>query len=202
MNIFLIRHGQKMENDKNHESLELTEVGHKQADLLGKRLSKYNIEKIYSSNMIRAIQTAEGINKYLGVEIITKPELREIHMGDCDIHGWSYLEENYPSFIEEFKKHKSDLRYPPNGECGDDVWQRAKDVIFEIADTNYESVAVVTHGGVIRSLICGLLNIDQNRRFYLGNPPENCSISMIKYNKKNREFFLHSFNDYAHLEIE
>lgn len=30
------------------------------------------------------------------------------------------------------------------------------------------------------SLICGLLNIDQSRRFYLGNPPENCSISMIK----------------------
>ena len=191
-----------MDIEKNHESLELTEVGFKQADLVGKRLSKYGIEKIYSSNMIRAIQTAEGINKYLGVEIITKSELREIHMGDCDIHGWRYLEENYPSFIEEFKKHKSDLRYPPNGECGDDVWQRAKDVILEITETDYESVAVVTHGGVIRALVCGLLNIDQNRRFYLGNPPENCSMSLIKYNKISKEFFIHSFNDYAHLEIE
>ena len=200
MNIFLIRHGQKMEDDKNHESLGLTEKGFEQADLLGRRLSKYDIKKIYSSNMKRAVQTSEGLNKYLGVEIITKPELREIHMGDCDTYGWNYLEENYPLFIEEFRKHNSDLRYPPNGECGDDVWQRVKEVIHEMLETDYENVAVVTHGGVIRSLICGLLNIDQSRRFYLGNPPENCSISMIKYDKKSKEFFIHSFNDCAHLE--
>lgn len=200
MNIFLIRHGQKMEDDKNHESLGLTEKGFEQADLLGRRLSKYDIKKIYSSNMKRAVQTSEGLNKYLGVEIITKPELREIHMGDCDTYGWNYLEENYPLFIEEFRKHNSDLRYPPNGECGDDVWQRVKEVIYEMIETDYENVAVVTHGGVIRSLICGLLNIDQSRRFYLGNPPENCSISMIKYDKKSKEFFIHSFNDCAHLE--
>lgn len=121
MNIFLIRHGEKMYDDKNHEGLGLTEEGLKQADLLGKRLHKYSIEKIYTSNMKRAIQTAERINKYLGVEIITKPELREIHMGDCEIYGWHYLEENHPLFIEEFSKHKTDLRYPPNGECGDDL---------------------------------------------------------------------------------
>ncbi len=201
MNIFLIRHGQKMEDDKNHEGLGLTEEGLKQADLLGKRLSKYNIEKIYSSNMKRAIQTSEGINMYLGLEIIIRPELREIHMGDCDIYGWRYLEENYPLFMEEFIKHNSDLRYPPNGECGGDVWQRAKDVIYEIIKNDYENVAIVTHGGVIRSLICGFLNISQSRRFYFGNPPENCSISMIKYNKNTNEFFIHSFNDCAHLAV-
>lgn len=200
MNIFLIRHGQKMEDDKNHESLGLTEKGFEQADLLGRRLSKYDIKKIYSSNMKRAVQTSEGLNKYLGVEIITKPELREIHMGDCDIYGWNYLVENYPLFIEKFRKHSADLRYPPNGECGYDVWQRVKEVIYEMIETDYENIAVVTHGGVIRSLICGLLNIDQSRRFHLGNPPENCSISMIKYDKKSKEFFIHSFNDCAHLE--
>ncbi|NLV36992.1 MAG: histidine phosphatase family protein [Clostridiaceae bacterium] len=201
MNIFLIRHGQKMEADKNHEALGLTEEGFKQADLVGRRLQKYSIGKIYSSNMKRAIQTAEGINKYLGVEIITKPELREIHMGDCDLYGWRYLEENYPLFIEEFRKHKFDLHYPPNGECGEDVWQRAKNVISEIIKTDFRNVAVVTHGGVIRSLICGLLKIDQNKRFFLGSPPENCSITMIKYNKSDKEFYIHSFNDYAHLEV-
>lgn len=201
MNIFLVRHGQKIEDDKNHESLGLTEEGFKQADLLGKRLSKYDIQKIYSSNMKRAIQTSEGLNKYLGVEIITKPELREIHMGDCNIHGWHYLEKKYPLFMEEFRKHNSDPRYPPNGECGNDVWQRAKEVIYEIIEADYENVVVVTHGGIIRSLICGLLNIDQNRRFYLGDPPENCSISVIKYNKKSKEFFMHSFNDCAHLGV-
>jgi broad specificity phosphatase PhoE len=79
-----------------------TPVGYKQADMLGKRLKKYGIDKIYSSKMVRAIQTAQEINKHLGVEIVVRPELREICMGDCDSKGWSYLEENYLEFIKDF----------------------------------------------------------------------------------------------------
>lgn len=200
MNIYLIRHGEKIEKDKNHETLGLTEKGFKQADLLGKRLRGYSIDKIYTSNMKRAVQTAEEINRHLGVEIIVKPELREIHMGACDTEGWGYLEQNYPAFIEEYEKHDSDLRYPPDGECGEDVWDRTVRVINEIVESESDNIAVVTHGGVIRAIICGILQLSQARRFYLGAPPKNCSISVIKHDKKKNRFFVHTFNDYAHLE--
>lgn len=200
MNIYLIRHGQKMEDDKNHELLGLTEKGIKQAALLGKRLRKYNIDKIYSSSMKRAIQTAEEINKYIGVEIVVKRELREIHMGACDTEGWAYLEENYPEFIKEFNEHEIDMRYPPDGECGEDVWERTSKVINDIVECDFQNIAVVTHGGVIRAIACGILKLSQTRRFYLGAPPGNCSISILKYDKKANVFYLHSFNDCAHLE--
>ena len=55
------------------------------------------------------------------------------------------------------------------------------------------------HGGTIRSMICGLLDIPQEKRFYLGLPPENCSITVLKYNEKDEKFYLHIFNDYTHL---
>lgn len=200
MNIYLIRHGEKADDDKNHELIELTAKGFRQADLLGLRLKRYSIDKIYASSMKRAIQTAEGINRHLGVEIIIRPELQEINMGACNIGGWANLEKNYPEFIREHEKHEKDLRYPPDGENGGDVWNRASKIIEEIAHSNLENVAVVTHGGVIRATICGLLKISQTRRFYMGNPPQNCSISVIKYDRTNNEFILHSFNDYAHLE--
>ncbi len=132
MNIYLVRHGQKMEDDKNHESLELTDRGFIQADIVGKRLKNYNIDKIYSSNMKRAIQTAETINNHLNVEITISNDIREIHMGVCDTKGWAYLQEKYPDFIKEFNKHETDLRYPPDGECGEDVWNRAMNLINEI----------------------------------------------------------------------
>ncbi len=200
MNIYLVRHGQKMENDKNHELLELTDRGIIQADIVGKRLKDYNIDKMYTSNMKRAIQTAEIINNHLDVEIIVSNDIRETHMVACDTEGWAYLQENYPDFVEEFNKHETDLRYPPDGECGEDVWNRASRLIGKIVNSELENVVVVTHGGVIRSILCGILQINQARRFCLGVPPENCSISIIKYNKNTNKFYIHSFNDYAHLE--
>lgn len=200
MNIYLIRHGQKKENDKNHDALELTETGLIQADLLGKRMAKYNIERIYSSQMIRAIQTAEQINKYIQTEIVIRPDLREIHMGACNHLGWKHLEDNYPDFIREYRLREKDLPYPPDGECGEDAWKRALPVLTEIAGTGLQNVAVVTHGGLIRAFISGFLGIHQARRFYLGLPLWNCGISIVRYNENDQSFYLQSFNDGAHLE--
>lgn len=200
MNIYLIRHGEKTEDDKNHASLELTEKGFHQADLLGRRLTKYSIARIYSSDMTRAIQTAQTINQYLGVHIITNAGLREIRMGACDTMGWPYLVERYPEFMEEFSRHDADIPYPPDGECGRDVWQRAGQVIRDITMTGLDNVAVVTHGGVIRILLSGFLGLGQERRFYIGEPLMNCSISIIKYDERRQCFYVHSINDYAHLE--
>lgn len=199
MYIYLIRHGDKFEEYGNRDLLELTEKGYKQAELLGKRLSKYNIEKIYSSKMVRALQTSETINKYLNVDIAIRPDLREIDMGECELKGWDFVKENYPDFMEEFLKHKIDIPYP-KGECGKDVWERSIKVIEEITKSDLESIAVVTHAGVIRALISGFLGLAQQRRFFIGFPPENCSISIIKYDKGTGEFYIHSVNDYAHLE--
>ncbi|HEX2953266.1 MAG TPA: histidine phosphatase family protein [Bacillota bacterium] len=200
MNIYLIRHGQKQENDKNHDALELTETGFRQADLLGRRLAKYHIERIYSSQMVRAIQTAEQINKYLKTQIVIRPDLREMHMGACNLLGWKYLEEHYPDFIREYRFGQADLPYPPDGECGEDAWQRARKVMNEIASTGLQNVAVVTHGGLIRAFISGILGIHQSWRFSLGPQLWNCGISIVRYNEKEQRFYLESFNDGAHLE--
>lgn len=199
MNIYLIRHGDKQEDWRNWEGLELTEKGFRQANLLGQRLRKYGIDVIYCSDMIRAIQTSEEMNKFLNVDIRIRHELREIDMGDCDKFGWDHVKNNNPDFIAEFSKHTTDIPYP-NGECGQDVWNRAIKVIHEIVESKLKNVAVVSHGGVIRALISGFLGLGQERRFYIGAPPENCSISVVRYKHESNEFYVHTVNDYAHLE--
>ncbi len=196
MNIYLIRHGEKAEYVGDVSRIKLTEKGIKQADLLGKRLINDGIEVIYSSDMLRAVQTAEEINKYLNVEIKIRSNLKEINMGECDSKGWDYVFDTYPDFKIQFEKHEVDISYP-NGECGEDVWNRAKKTLYEIVNSGLDNVAIVAHGGTIRSLICGALNIPQVSRFYFGYPPEHCSISILKHN--NDRFFLHTFNDYLHL---
>lgn len=67
--LFLIRHGQYEVGAKEANQMVLTQLGHEQADLTGRRLKeltrKFKFTKVYNSTMIRAIQTADNIIRYL-----------------------------------------------------------------------------------------------------------------------------------------
>lgn len=206
MDILLIRHGSTEhssgKNYNEHKKCpdpELNELGHNQAELLAERIKNYDIQKIYSSDLKRAIQTAEIMNKYIRKDIEIREELREINMGRLHLSTWEEIRKEDPQYYEEWHKRLKDLPYP-EGECGEDVKKRCFTVIDKIISSDYERVAMVLHGGTLRSLLCAFLNIGQVKRFYFGMPPENCSISVIKYNKESKEFYIHSFNDAAHLE--
>ena len=73
-------------------------------------------------------------------------------------------------------------------------------MLDEIIRLDLDNVAIVIHGGTVRSMICGALGIAQEKRFFLGQPLEHCSISLIK--SENKMSFLHSLNDYTHLGDE
>lgn len=206
MDILLIRHGSTEHSSANGYNEQkrcpdpaLNESGLIQAELLGERIKNYGIQKIYSSDLERAMQTAAIINKYIGKDIEIREELREINMGRLHLSTWEEIRKEDPQYYEEWNKRLKDLPYP-DGECGEDVKKRCLTVIEEIISSDYESIAMVLHGGTIRTLLCAFLGIGQEKRFYFGLPPENCSISVVKYNRESKEFHIHSFNDAAHLE--
>ena len=75
MDLFIIRHGQSEADILNvmegRANFNLTPLGYKQAELMAEWLtSNYHIDKIYSSPLKRAIQTAETINKRINTGII------------------------------------------------------------------------------------------------------------------------------------
>jgi len=197
MFLWLVRHGEKEPHARDVAKTKLTDKGHRQADILGKRLKDENIDIIFSSTMTRAKQTSDEINKYINVRIEYRDELKEIDRGVCDKNDWEYVCANYPDFVKEHKRRETDVKYP-GGECGEDVWIRAHRVISEISVLGLKNIAVVTHGGTIRCIICGVLGLPMAKRSSFGLPPEHCSITCIMY-VDNRKI-LHIFNDYAHLQ--
>lgn len=194
MNIYLIRHGEK-EVTTDDLTMKLTPKGIEQSKLLGQRLVSENIDIIYSSDMMRALMTAEEVNKYLNLRIEVRSGLREINTGECIRLGWHEAFDAYPEFAAEFRRKESDPRYP-GGENGQDAWERAKDVLEEIKNTGYENVAVILHGGLIRTLICGAFGISQENRFKFARN-EHCSISILQ--TKDNRIILQCYNDYTHL---
>lgn len=197
MDILLIRHGESY-----HSSLEnynpekccpdplLTDNGRRQAEQLAKKLVGKGIDAIYCSDLLRAVETANIINSYVKCSVFIDSALREINMGDIHLSSW----DSFQDYYAEWKLHKDDMRYP-GGECGQDVWERCSVSLNNIIRSNASRVAIITHGGTIRVIICGILGIPQAKRFYLGAPLECCSLSVIRYSETENKYFLHSFND-------
>lgn len=195
MNLYLIRHG-RQNSDLCNVDVELSKEGIWQAECLAKRLESYKIDVLYSSDLIRAVQTAEIINSW-GIEHIIRKELREIDFGDLTGKTVEEINSVYADFKLERWKMEEDIPFP-NGESGEDVFNRVQGVVNEIISGNKKEVAVVTHGGTIRSILAGVLGLSQSKKLLFGIGLEKCSITKLHYDKEYKRFILESFNDYAH----
>jgi len=197
--IYLIRHGRQDSRLCNLD-VPLSAEGREQADLLGKRLEVYGIEKIYSSHLVRAVETAQVINKHLHLDHEVLQGIHEIDFGGFTGKTEEEICHLYGDYRRERSLHREDLAYPEGGESGADVVARAFPVLKKICQGQEESLAVVTHGGVIRSLCAHILGTDQRHKLKFGIDLENCSLTEVVYDKERDFFFLERFNDYGHLE--
>ena len=200
MNIYLIRHGRQNSKLCNVD-VELSNEGREQAHLVGKRLAKYGIEAVYSSNLIRAKETADIINEYVKKPRFVDERLREAEFGDLTGLENSVLKERYKDFLAERSKMEKDMAYPGGENC-EMVFNRVFEAIDEIAHKDYENVVVVTHGGAIRALLTGIVKADYAKWLTFGRQLENCSISEIMYDKELGTYHIERLNDYAHFEDE
>ena len=198
MKIYLIRHGRQSSKLCN-VNVDLSEEGFRQAALVGERLFPEKIQAVYSSDLIRAVQTAQAANLYWNVEHMVRPDLREISFGDMEGMSGGEIAVKYRDFKLQMEKMEEDLPYP-GGECAADVVHRALPVFEELVNSGYERVAVVTHGGVIRSMAAYYLGLDLAKWRILGKSLENCSITEFSWEDSQKRFTLERFNDYAHLE--
>ncbi len=158
--LILIRHGQ---TDMNKDQLyygrldvPINETGKEQAENTRKNLVELEIdyEKIYSSPMKRAYETAEIVN-YKNLEIEKDDELREMDFGIFE--GLSYKEiiKKYPEEMEKLKKDWKTYSYV-TGENPFMLQKRALKFLEKI-DKNKNNM-VVTHWGIICTLLSFLFS--------------------------------------------
>lgn len=202
MRIFLIRHGRQNSSACN-VNVPLCEEGKIQAQLTGERLKKYSIGLLYSSKLIRAVETAAIINESLSVEYRQDEALRELSFGAMEGMEDNSFRQVYKDFFEKQWKMEEDLPYP-EGENARDGYSRAMPVINRIikeaCDLQVKNIAIVTHGGLIRSILSGLVGESFEKRLIFGKSLENTSITELNYNLEKGIFTIERFNDYAHIE--
>jgi broad specificity phosphatase PhoE len=155
MRLILVRHGQTPANvDGILESTVpgpgLTSQGDDEASVLPSTFEDEPIEAIFASTQIRSQLTAEPLAGALGLEIQVRDGLREIDAGDLEglrdrPSVYTYVQ-TFLSWID------GDLSVRmPGAEDGHEVLGRFDEVLAEIEELGHATVAIVSHGAIIRA---------------------------------------------------
>ncbi len=126
---------------------ELTDLGKKQAEIIGKNLEAELAEKriiLYSSDLLRAKQTAEIIARHLDVVPVFRTELRERYLGKCCGKSIQWLREN-----KECEEKSIDDRLFSDAESRLDEWNRLKPFFDSIMSDDSENIIIVSHGDLL-----------------------------------------------------
>jgi 2,3-bisphosphoglycerate-dependent phosphoglycerate mutase len=145
--IILARHGETDWNRERrwqgHSDRPLNDTGRDQAHALAAELAGEPISAVYSSDLLRAHETARIVAEQLGLDVVTVPGLRERRFG-----SWEGLED------VEVERRFPGVHSPPDGEARDEMTRRVLDSLDAIAASHpNRTVLVVSHGGPIRAVL-------------------------------------------------
>ena len=151
--LILIRHGATDWNTEGRWQgqidLPLNATGRAQAEQIASSLSNARISAIYSSDLRRAVETAEALGRLTSLTVQTDPRLREIHQGEWQGLLVKEIKDRYADVFQ--RRRENPLSFAsPGGETGHAVRERVVQVIDQIIhDHPEETVAIVTHGFTI-----------------------------------------------------
>lgn len=154
MKILLIRHGETTGDleDRYGGAYDdhLTDKGRQQLQQTAARLEGQQIDVIFVSSLIRARESADIINEMLNTRIEVMDGLRERNYG---VLGGLTKAEALEKYPEAVAMHKDPTNTDPEGESQSDFTERVLSTFESLKENGYDSVAVVSHGGPIKTIM-------------------------------------------------
>ncbi|HTS53439.1 MAG TPA: histidine phosphatase family protein [Burkholderiales bacterium] len=177
----VLRHGETAWNAEGriqgHLDSPLNEEGLAQALLVGDRVGHESFSQLYSSDLGRALQTAQPIADRSGRPVLPDARLRERNLGLFQGHTGEQCERRWPQHYARFRSRDPD-QVIPAGESARQLYERVRDVFAALASEHMgERLVVVTHGGVLDALYRFVrgLPLEQPRDF----PIYNASLNVV-----------------------
>ncbi len=202
MKLFLTRHGQTDWNTagryQGQSNTPLNETGLHQAEQIAKRLSKETIHAIYSSDLSRALDTANKIQALqpTAKTVITDTRWRELSFGDWEGLTYQEMSAQSPELFKAWMKDPLTVS-TPNGETLAQLAERVKAAFDEIKrEHKDQTVLVVAHSGSLQSLLAVTLGVDLNRYWQF----RISQASLSELNVYEDSVVLNLLNDISHFQ--
>lgn len=138
----------------------LTDNGRKQAFEIGKWLLNEGCADgfvMYCSDLARASQTAEEINKTLHLTPVMTELIREVNAGEGNGKPWDWYDEHK---IPAGEGYDPDYRPFPDAESDRDLWNRIKPFYEQLINSPEDKILIVSHGCTLGFLQAMLMNFE------------------------------------------
>ena len=193
MELLLIRHGlpiHKVNSDGTPADPPLSDLGREQARLVGEWLAEERIDRIYSSPMLRARETAEPLARFMNVKIELEPRVREFDADAVEYIPMEKLKRDHPERWREFVAGG----YASQTDFAAFV-STVTTGLQQLIDANAgRRIAVFCHGGVINSWATHILGMTP--RLFLDAGYASVSRFLAA---SSGEHSISSLNEVAHL---
>ena len=154
--------------------LPLDPAGEAQARGLAARVRGWGPQACYCSPLQRCRQTAAAIVPDLPPQM--DADLREIDFGAWETRTFAEAAGNNPSLVDRWAALSPDFAFP-GGEGVAGFLRRVQDAAQRLVDAEAQTVLAVTHGGVVRTMICHLLGLEP--RHYVAFDVPYCGLAVI-----------------------
>lgn len=197
--IIFLRHGYSQFNKTKQFTgqldIPLEPEGYEQArDACRYIFNTYKVDKIYSSDLSRAIDTVKPLADRLGLDIITTELLREMNLGKWQNEYIDELPKLYPEEYRDYRENPGKARVP-GGESYEDMVERVRKLVEMIcASDDGKTVVCATHGGLTRAMLWSVYGTDTNLKELPILP--NASTTVVNYENGKGTIELLGYNEY------
>jgi len=196
----IVRHGETAWNAEHRVQgqldVPLNAIGLAQAQAISRALAQEKFDVIYSSDLSRALQTAQPTAQILGLPVRQEKDLRERHYGIFQTLTYAEVKVKFAEDYARFLARDPDFAFR-SGESLKDFSVRSISAISKIAKENEgKSVLVFTHGGVLDELYRSIHGIPISAPRDFGIP--NCGINRLDTGAE--PWRIECWADIAHLE--
>jgi probable phosphoglycerate mutase len=160
---YFVRHGETEWNAEGRwcgrSDVPLSAVGRRQAQLLARRLQPLPIEALYSSPLVRALETARLIGQATGLEPVVDSRLVELSYGEWEGRTFEESKRAAPGIYRAWEADPA-AQAPPGGESGEQLIIRVIPFLREVAGRHPAgNVVVVSHRTLCRLVACHIMGV-------------------------------------------
>lgn len=159
--LYVVRHGETEWNVSRRAQgtadIALTDEGRRQAERVAELFRRHRVDAVYSSDLVRALDTARPVAEGHGVTVQAEAGLREIDQGEWEGLTTDVIRARWPELWGPARHYSP----RPGGESPSQVRARALAVLERIVRRHPEqTVVIVSHGGTIRWISAEALGYD------------------------------------------
>lgn len=147
--IYLVRHGETDWNAEKkiqgHTDIALNQNGRKQAKELANTIAHLKIDKIISSDLLRARETAEIVNEEINKRVSFDTRIKEVGFGLLE---GIKIENITPKLWDTYNLNPEVIE----AESKEHVFERVKE-FFDELQFSKDNILIVTHGGILRMIM-------------------------------------------------